>query len=346
MNNHILYKCYNCISYTTSRISMSSKPGVIDCPPLLVNNSYYSFQRRTRESAVCLRTLPVSPLVHTERLKWSLHLLLLLLFCLSLSLFSFSSSWGRVISLIVGSHCFRRNLFHGSSVVSGDTHKTNCQRGGGKSPLSKPLLSFNANAAHCFLLAGRISPGISLDGVYLLCKFALKHAHASRDQGQVCLCKCDQEVRRLNMDKARSTEVLSRALILLDLHVNSLNLPRDTPRKYTSTCTSVVLHKNLWKPWKHDLPLPHIWKCLLVQLDPVLTHLHLSSPFQAWTHRKKWRCRTWPKTRWPSLGSNHWLHLSTTSCPTSQPEVALPYLIFFTCSKVFDCIITRRYLLY
>lgn len=130
MNNHILYKCYNCISYTTSRISMSSKPGVIDCPPLLVNNSYYSFQRRTRESAVCLRALPVSPLVHTERLKWSLHLLLLLLFCLSLSLFSFSSSWGRVISLIVGSHCFRRNLFHGSSVVSGDTHKTNCQRGG------------------------------------------------------------------------------------------------------------------------------------------------------------------------------------------------------------------------
>lgn len=238
---------------------MSSEPGVIDCPPLHVNNSYYSFQGRTTESAVCLRALPVPPLVHTERLKWSLHLLLLL-FCLSLSLFSFSSSWGRVISLIVGSHCFRRNLFHGSSAVSGDTHKTNCQRGGVKSPLSKPCSVSMLMPPIVFLLAGRISPGTSLDGVYLLCKFALKHAHASRDQGQVCLCKCDQEVRRLNMDKARSTEALPRALILLDLHVNLLNLLCDTPHEYTSTCTPVVLHKNLWKSSKQDLPGPHIWK--------------------------------------------------------------------------------------
>lgn len=66
-----------------------------------------------------------------------------------------------------------------------------------------------------------ITPAISFEGVYLFYKFALKTLVLPQSQDRPVYVNVKK--KRLKMDKARITEVLglSRALIPVELYVNS-----------------------------------------------------------------------------------------------------------------------------
>lgn len=60
--------------------------------------------------------------------------------------------------------------------------------------------------------------------------------------------------------------------------------------------------------------------------------LHSLPPSQVSIHQKRWRCQMWQKMQWQFPGSNLWLRLTTTSCPTSQQKVG--FTVWFTVWRV------------